>query len=645
MSKILGIDLGTGNSAVAVIEGGSPKMIPTADTGAQTTPSMVAFTKNGDILVGAAAARQRVTNPKNTIFAIKRFMGKRFSEAQNEITSVPYEVVQGPNDSCRVKIDSKLYSPEEISAKILEKLKKDAEAYLGEKIEKCVVTCPAYFDAAAKEATKNAATIAGMECVRVFSEPTAGCLCYGLDKKKTGKIVIADIGCGTSDLSIIDVADGVFEVLAINGDNRLGGWDLDRAIADWIVDEFKKTDGIDLSKDPMAMQRINEEAEKAKCALSTTLTYNINLPFITADGSGPRHLNLELSKAKLEQLITPLIDRLEKPAKEILKDADVTVDDVVLVGGSCRVPLIQEKIKSLFGKEPNKNANLDTVVAEGAAIQAGILNGDSAGTDVLLLDVTPLNIGIETLGGVFTTLIEKNSTIPVKKSQVFSTAADNQPAVTVQVATGNRPMFNDNKLIGTFNLDGIPPAPRGVPQIEITIDVDVNNIINVYAKDLGTQKEQHITISNGSSLSKEDIERMKKDAELHADEDAKKAELITAKNSAEGLCFAIEKALKDAGDKLTDDDKKPVNDAIASVREAIKSDDVKEINAKVEALNKANEPIAQKIYGGVNGQPNISPEDLEKMKNDPKFAEMFKNMAGGTTSTPKDDVVDAEVVD
>ena len=606
MRKIIAIDLGTGNSAVAIMEGTSTKVIPAADTGAMTTPSMVAFTKNGDILVGAAAARQRVTNPKNTIYAIKRFMGKTTKEVANEIADVPYEVVSGPNDQCRVKINDKLYSPEEISAKILEKLKKDAEAYIGEKVTKAVITCPAYFDTAAKEATKNAGTIAGLEVMRVFSEPTAACLCYGLDKKKTGKIAIADIGCGTSDFSVIDVADGVFEVLAINGDNHLGGWDLDRAVADWIVAEFKKLEGIDLSNDSMAMQRINEEAEKAKCALSTTLTYNINLPFITANESGPKHLSLELTKSKLEQLIAPLVDRLATPVKTVLNDAGVSVDDVVLVGGSCRVPMIQEKIKSLFNKEPNKNANLDTVVCEGAAIQASILNGESVGTDVLLLDVTPMDIGIETLGGVMTTLIDKNTTIPTKKSQVFSTAADNQPAVTVRIATGNRKMFADNKILGNFNLDGIPPAPRGIPQIEITVDIDANNIMTVSAKDLGTQKEQHITITAGSGLSKEEIEKMKADAEAHAAEDEKKAELISEKNKADGLCFAVEKAIKDAGDKLTEEDKKPVEAAIAEVREAIKGDNIDLIKTKIDALSKANEPIAMKLYSNTQQEANKS---------------------------------------
>ena len=606
MSKIIAIDLGTGNSAVAIMEGTSTKVIPAADTGAMTTPSMVAFAKNGDILVGAAAARQRVTNPKNTIYAIKRFMGKTTKEVANEIADVPYEVVSGPNDQCRVKINDKLYSPEEISAKILEKLKKDAEAYIGEKVTKAVITCPAYFDTAAKEATKNAGTIAGLEVMRVFSEPTAACLCYGLDKKKTGKIAIADIGCGTSDFSVIDVADGVFEVLAINGDNHLGGWDLDRAVADWIVAEFKKLEGIDLSNDSMAMQRINEEAEKAKCALSTALTYNINLPFITANESGPKHLSLELTKSKLEQLIAPLVDRLATPVKTVLNDAGVSVDDVVLVGGSCRVPMIQEKIKSLFNKEPNKNANLDTVVCEGAAIQASILNGESVGTDVLLLDVTPMDIGIETLGGVMTTLIDKNTTIPTKKSQVFSTAADNQPAVTVRIATGNRKMFADNKILGNFNLDGIPPAPRGIPQIEITVDIDANNIMTVSAKDLGTQKEQHITITAGSGLSKEEIEKMKADAEAHAAEDEKKAELISEKNKADGLCFAVEKAIKDAGDKLTEEDKKPVEAAIAEVREAIKGDNIDLIKTKIDALSKANEPIAMKLYSNAQQEANKS---------------------------------------
>lgn len=645
--KILGIDLGTGNSAISIVEGGKSIIIPTKDTGAQTTPSIVGFTKNGDILVGAAAARQRVTNPKNTVYAIKRFMGRTIDEAKDEISKVPYEVVAGPNNMCRVKINNKLYSPEEISAKILAKLKADAEAYLGYTVEKCVVTVPAYFDAAAKEATKNAATIAGMECVRVLSEPTAACLCYGLEKKKTGKIAIADIGCGTSDLSIIDIADGVFEVIGINGDNHLGGWDLDTAIANWMISEFKKDQGIDLSNDSMAMQRITEEAEKAKCALSTTPTYSINLPFITADSTGPKHLVLELSKAKLEQLIMPLVDRLDSPIKALLADTNVSIDEVVLVGGSCRVPLIQDKIEKAFSKKPNKNANLDTVVAEGAAIQGSIIAGENVGTDILLLDVTPLDIGIETMGQVFTTIIEKNTTIPTKRSQVFSTAVDNQPAVTIRIATGNRKMFADNKLIGNFNLDGIPPAPRGVPQIEVTVDVDANNIISVSAKDLGTGKEQKITITSGSGLSKEEIERMKADAEAHAAEDEKKLELINEKNHAESLCAAIERGMKDApADKVSEDDKKPVTDEIAKVREAIKTDDIEKIKSAVEAMNKVYEPIATKLYAGTNpnGQPQFTQEQIDQMLKDPKFAKMFKNgnPFAGTTSKKDDGTVDAE---
>lgn len=648
--KILGIDLGTGNSAISIVEGGKSIIIPAKDTGAQTTPSIVGFTKNGDILVGAAAARQRVTNPKNTVYAIKRFMGRTVDEAKDEISKVPYEVVAGPNNMCRVKINDKLYSPEEISAKILAKLKADAEAYLGYTVEKCVVTVPAYFDAAAKEATKNAAIIAGMECVRVLSEPTAACLCYGLEKKKTGKIAIADIGCGTSDLSIIDIADGVFEVIGINGDNHLGGWDLDTAIANWMISEFKKDQGIDLSNDSMAMQRITEEAEKAKCALSTTPTYSINLPFITADSTGPKHLVLELSKAKLEQLIMPLVDRLDSPIKALLADTNVSIDEVVLVGGSCRVPLIQDKIEKAFSKKPNKNANLDTVVAEGAAIQGSIIAGENVGTDILLLDVTPLDIGIETMGQVFTTIIEKNTTIPTKRSQVFSTAVDNQPAVTIRIATGNRKMFADNKLIGNFNLDGIPPAPSGVPQIEVTVDVDANNIISVSAKDLGTGKEQKITITSGSGLSKEEIERMKADAEAHAAEDEKKLELINEKNRAESLCAAIERGMKDApADKISEDDKKPVTEAIAKVREVIKTDDIEKIKAEVEAMNKVYEPIATKLYAGTNpnGQPQFTEEQMKDFMNNPQFKDMFKNASSfGCRETPspkKDDgTVDAE---
>lgn len=650
MDKIVGFDLGTGNSAVAISEGGKPTIIPAKDTGSMTTPSVVAFTSSGEILVGAQAARQRVTNPKKTVFAIKRFMGKTVDEAKDEIANVPYEVVAGPNNQCRVKIDGKLYSPEEISAKILGKLKKDAEAYLGYEVKKCVVTVPAYFNAAAKEATKNAATIAGMECVRVLSEPTAACLSYGISKKKSGKIAIADIGCGTSDLSMLDVADGVFEVIGINGDNHLGGWDFDSAIADWLVSEFKKDNGIDLSKDPMAMQRIIEEAEKAKCALSTTPSYNVNLPFISADTTGPKHLSYEITKSKLEQLVSPLVDRLDAPVKALLDDAKCSVDEVVLVGGSCRMPLVQEKIKSLFGKEPNKNANLDTVVAEGAAIQAAIIAGENVGGDVVLLDVTPLDIGIETMGSIFTTLIEKNTTIPTKKSQVFSTAVDNQPAVTIRLATGNRKMFADNKHLGSFNLDGIPPAPRGVPQIEVTVEIDANNIISVSAKDLGTQKEQHITITDGSGLSKEEIERMRADAEAHEEEDKKRAEVVMAKNAADGTCFSIEKALKDNDGKATDDEKKAVEDAIAKVREEIKTDDIEKIHNAVEALNKEWEPVAKKIYpsgNSANGQPQFTKEQMDEfMKKNP---DMFKEggpFAGFTNTAKPDDngTVDAEVV-
>lgn len=649
MAKIVGFDLGTGNSAVAVIEGGKTTIIPAKDTGSMTTPSIVAFASNGDILVGAAAARQRITNPKNTVFAIKRFMGRTVSEAADEISKVPYAVVAGPNGQCRVSVDGKQYSPEEISAKILEKLKKDAEAYLGEKVEKCVVTVPAYFDAAAKEATKNAATIAGMECVRVLSEPTAACLSYGLDKKKSGKIAITDIGCGTSDMSIIDIQDGVFEVIGIQGDNHLGGWDLDNAVAQWMVEEFKKETGIDISKDPMAMQRVQEEAEKAKCALSNTLSYDISLPFITADASGPKHLQMTLSQAKLEQLIQPLVDRLDKPVKALLSDAGCSVDDVVLVGGSCRVPLIQHKIKDLFGKDPSKNANLDTVVAEGAAIQASVLNGDSTGSDILLLDVTPLDIGIETMGGVFTALIEKNTTIPAKRSQVFTTAADYQPSVTVRIATGNRPMFNDNKLIGNFNLDGIPPAPRGTPQIEITVDVDQNNIINVSAKDLGTQKEQHITITNGSGLSKDEIERMKREAELHADEDKKKSELISAKNSLESLCFSIEKTLKDSPDKASEDEKKSVEEAIAKARDAAKTDDLDKIKESSEAVSKAWEPVVKKIYASSNagaGNGGVDPEVLKNMFNSAGAAGAASafNAADSSSTSESTGPIDPEVV-
>ena len=654
MSKIVGTDLGSTNSCFAIYEGNEAKVIPNSD-GARTTQSIVAFTKSGDELVGSAAARQMVTNAKNTVTIVKRLIGRKFSEVKDYIKDLPYEVVEAPNGDCRVRIEGKDYSPEEISAKILAKIKKDASAYLGEEVKEMVITVPAYFNDSQRQSVKDAASIAGIDCKRIINEPTSAALAYSVDKGINKKIAVYDLGGSTFDISILDVSDGVIEVLATNGNTALGGHDIDVKLMRYVIDEFKKDQGIDLSNDPMAMQRIKDECEKAKCALSTTKTYNINLPFITADATGPKHLVMDLTQARLEDIADEIIQKTIEPCKKCIADAgDVKIDEVLLVGGQTRMPKVQALVKSIFGIEPNKSINPDEAVALGAAIQGAVLAG--AKTDVLLLDVTPLTLAIETMGGIATPMIERNTTIPTKKTQVFSTAVDNQPACTIRICQGERKMFDDNKVLGTFNLDGIPPAPRGVPQIEITYDIDANGILNVSAKDLGTQKEQHITITSSSGLSKEEIEKAKHDAEVNAEADAKKAELIQTKNSAEMLCFNIEKAIKDAGDKLTADDKKPVEDAIANVREALKADSIEELKAKVDALNKANEPIASKIYGNANGATqNFKPEDFEKMKNDPKFAEMFKNMGGAnpfggtsstTSSTANNDsnTVDAETV-
>ena len=587
MAKVLGIDLGTTNSCMAVMEGGEPVVIPNAE-GARTTPSIVAFTKTGEELVGQAAKRQAVTNPKSTIYSIKRFMGRRYDEMSEEIKMVPYEVCAAKNGDAAVRVEGREYSAQEISAKILSKLKRDAEAFLGEKITQAVITVPAYFNDSQRQATKDAGAIAGLEVLRIVNEPTAASLAYGLDKKKNEKIAVYDFGGGTFDISVLDIGDGVFEVKATNGDTHLGGDDLDQAIMKWMIESFKAEQGIDISTDMMARQRLKEAAENAKCALSSATTFDISLPFITADATGPKHLQMTLTKAKLEQLTDELVERTTNPCRKCMDDAGLsTVDEVVLVGGQTRMPRIQEQAKKLFGKEPHKGVNPDEVVAIGAAIQGAILKGEVK--DVLLLDVTPL---------VLTPLIERNTTIPTKKSQVFSTAADNQPAVTIAIFQGDRKMARDNKSLGNFNLDGIPPAPRGVPQIEVTFDIDANGILNVSAKDLGTKKEQKITITAAGGLSKEEIEKMRKDAEMHAAEDEKRHEEVEARNKADGLAFQVEKTLKDAGDKIAADKKAPVEAALKDLQEALKntSTPIETIKAKQEALMKAMEPVAQEMY-------------------------------------------------
>lgn len=596
-SKVLGIDLGTTNSCMAIMEGGEPTVIPNVE-GGRTTPSVVAFTKDGERLVGQAAKRQAVTNPKNTIFSVKRFMGRSYAEVAHEIELVPYQVVKASNGDAHIKVGDKTYAPPEISAMILQKMRADAEAYLGEKITQAVITVPAYFNDRQRQATKDAGKIAGLEVLRIVNEPTAASLAYGLDKKHDEKIAIYDLGGGTFDVSVLDIGDGVFEVSATNGDGHLGGDDFDQKVIDWLVQEFKKEQGVDLSKDAMALQRLKEAAEKAKCELSSSNSTDINLPFITADASGPKHMNVTLSRAKLEQLVDDLIARTEAPVKACLQDAKLSnsqIDEVILVGGSTRMPRVQNSVKDLFGgKELHKGVNPDEVVAVGASIQGGIMKGEVK--DVLLLDVTPLTLGIETLGGVRTPLIERNTTIPTKKSEIFSTAADNQPAVDIHVLQGERKMAKDNKTLGHFQLDGIPSAPRGVPQIEVTFDIDANGILNVKAKDLGTGKEQHITITASSGLSKEEIDKMMKDAEAHAAEDEKAKEHADLHNQADSTVFQTEKFLKENGDKISAENKTAVESAIEPVKEALKSDSDEQIKSTLEKLNEAMQAAATEIY-------------------------------------------------
>jgi molecular chaperone DnaK len=593
MSKIIGIDLGTTNSAVAVMEGGTATVIPNQE-GSRLTPSVVAFTKEGEILVGQVAKRQAITNPENTVFSIKRFMGRRYDEVQHEITLVPYKVAKAPNGDVRIEIRGKHYSPPEISGMILRKLKEAAEAYLGEKVTQAVVTVPAYFNDSQRQATKDAGRIAGLEVPRIVNEPTAAALAYGLDKKSDEEIAVYDLGGGTFDISILEIGQGVFEVKATNGDTHLGGDDFDQRVIDWIADEFKKQQGIDLRRDRMALQRLKEAAEKAKIELSSTIQTEINLPFITADQTGPKHLVMTLTRAKLESLVADLIERTIPPCRQAMKDADITADDVdevVLVGGQTRMPKVQETVKQVFGKEAHQGVNPDEVVAVGAAIQGGILAGEVK--DVVLLDVTPLSLGVETLGGVMTTLIPRNTTIPARKSEIFSTAADNQPAVDIHVLQGERPLARDNRTLGRFQLTGIPPAPRGAPQIEVTFDIDANGILNVSAKDLASGKQQQITITASSGLSKQEVDRMVREAEQNAAADARRRQEIELKNQVDGLVYQTERALAEHGAKLSSGDRQTIEQALNETREALRGDDMERIRRAQENLSRVASTLAE----------------------------------------------------
>ncbi|HEY8108811.1 MAG TPA: molecular chaperone DnaK [Patescibacteria group bacterium] len=662
MTKIIGIDLGTTNSAAAVLEGGESKIIPNKE-GGRLTPSVVALGKNKERLVGQVARRQQVTNPENTIFSVKRLMGRKFKDpiVQKEAKLLPYKLEEASNGDVKVKMGEKSYSPQEISAMILQKIKTDAEAYLGEKVTDAVVTVPAYFNDSQRNATKDAGKIAGLNVKRIINEPTASSLAYGLDKKKEEKIAVFDLGGGTFDITILELGDGVFEVKSTNGDTHLGGDDFDQAIIDHLVAEFKKDQGVDLSQDRQALQRLKEAAEKAKIELSTTGESEINIPFITADDSGPKHLNLTLTRAKLEQLTADLVKRTQEPCKKALEDASLKtsdIDEVILVGGMTRMPAVHAAVKEIFGKEPNQNVNPDEAVALGAAIQGGVLSGDVK--DLLLLDVTPLTLGIETLGGVSTPLIERNTTVPTSKSQVFSTAADNQNSVDVHVLQGERKMSGDNKSLGRFVLDGIPPAPRGVPQIEVTFDIDANGILNVSAKDKGTGKEQKITIQGSSGLSDTEVENMRKEAQEHESDDAKKAELIEARNAADNLVYSSEKTVKDAGAKVSETDKNEVDEKIKALREVMDGEDVEAIKTKTNELSESIQKVGAAIYqqsgGTEQGQTeessgdgvdhttsaDQSTDDGSEGASDGSDADASDDQSGSDDAKPEDDTSEAD---
>ena len=640
MSKIIGIDLGTTNSVVAVMEGGEPIVITNSE-GGRTTPSVVAFAKDGNRLVGQVAKRQSVTNPENTLFSIKRFMGRKFDEVQDEIKQVPYKVEKASNGDVRITADGKQYSPPEIAAMVLQKLKQSAEDYLGAKVEKAVITVPAYFNDAQRQATKDAGKIAGLDVQRIVNEPTAAALAYGLDKKMDETIAVFDFGGGTFDISILEVGEGVVEGKSTNGDTHLGGDDIDEELIQWIIDEFKKDQGIDLHNDKMALQRLKEAAEKAKVELSSAMETEINLPFITADASGPKHLVTKLTRAKFEQLAEPILKKLMPPVEQAIKDAGISakdIEEIVLVGGSTRIPKVQEMVKGFFGKEPNKSVNPDEVVALGAAVQAGVLGGEK--TDILLLDVTPLSLGIETLGGVATPMIQKNTTIPTRKSEIFSTASDNQTSVEVHVLQGERPMASDNKTLGKFHLVGIPPAPRGVPQVEVTFDIDANGIVNVSAKDVGTGREQKITITASSGLSKEEIDKMMKDAEAHAGEDEKKKATIEARNRLDGLVYSVDKSFSENKEKLDAAASGDIESAIADSKTALAGDDADAMNTAFERLQTASHKLAEVLYSQAGATSSEGSPAEEQASSASAGAE-----GDGGGSSSDDNVIDAEYVD